>query len=148
MSKTLLHRMSLNIDKTTYTSVLKERHFSSGNTAVPVTRPHALRNVIIHNYFFLGGLKLYIVYSFFLRTCLWFCTFQLHCNSSNLDTTQDMYKFTDKMPDGNDLQVLTCWAASFWSLLGLRACLQFGQSPYNSIKNVMYIYLLVSTHWV
>ena len=35
-------------DKRKYTSVLLERHFSSGNTAVPVTRPHALANVIIH----------------------------------------------------------------------------------------------------
>ena len=25
-----------------------ERHFSSGNTAAPVTRPHALSSVIIH----------------------------------------------------------------------------------------------------
>ena len=48
---------------------------------------------------------------------MWFSTFQLHCNSSNLGTTQDMYKFIDKMSNGNGLQGLTCWAASFWNLL-------------------------------
>ena len=34
------------------------------------------------------------------------------------------------------------------SLLGLRGCFQFGQSPYNPIKNVTYMYLLASMHWV
>ena len=53
----------------------------------------------------------------FWGPCVWFCTFQLHYNSSNLDTTQDIYKFTDKMWNGNGLQGLTCWAASFWNLL-------------------------------
>ena len=67
--------------------------------------------------------------------CMWFSTFQLLYNSNNLDTTQDMYKFIDKMSNGNVLQELTCWAASFWNLLGLRACLQFGQSPCHPIKN-------------
>ena len=38
-------QFSLNIDKSKYTSVLKERLFSFGNTPVPVTRPHALSNV-------------------------------------------------------------------------------------------------------
>ena len=38
----------LYINKSKYTSFLLEGHFSSGNTAVPVTRPHALSNVIIH----------------------------------------------------------------------------------------------------
>ena len=52
---------------------------------------------------------------------VWFCTFQLHWNSSNLDTTQDMYKFIDKMSVGNGLQGIARWAASFWNLLGLRA---------------------------
>ena len=60
---------------------------------------------------------------------MWFSTFQLHCNSSNLDTTQDMYKFIYKMSNGNGLQGLTCWAASFWNLLGLRACLQLDNHP-------------------
>ena len=41
-------QFSLNIDKRMYTSVLKERLFSFGNTAVPVTRPHALSNVKKH----------------------------------------------------------------------------------------------------
>ena len=40
--------------------------------------------------------------------------------ASNLDTTQDMYKFNDKMLNGNGLQGLTCLAAPFWNLLGLR----------------------------
>ena len=76
---------------------------------------------------------------------MWFSTFQLLCNSSNLDTTQDMYKFIDKMSNGNGLQ----GAASFGNLLGLRAaCLQFGQSPCNPIKNVTYLYLLANMHWV
>ena len=35
------------------------------------------------------------------------------------------------MSNSNGLQGLTCWATSFWNLLGLRACLQFGQSPCN-----------------
>ena len=38
--------------------------------------------------------------------CMWFSTFQLLCNSNNLDTTQDMYKFIDKMSNGNGLQGL------------------------------------------
>ena len=77
--------------------------------------------------------------------CVWFCTFQLHWNSSNLDTAQDMYKFIDKMSIGNGLQGLTCWAASLWNLLGLRACLQFGQSPCNPVKNGTYIYSISRT---
>ena len=32
---------------------------------------------------------------------------------------------------GKGLQGLTCLAAPFWNLLGLRACLQIGQSPCN-----------------
>ena len=35
------------------------------------------------------------------------------------------------MSIGNGLQGLTCRVASVWNLLGLRACLQFGQSPCN-----------------
>ena len=42
-----------------------------------------------------------------------------------------MYKFNDKMSNGNGLQGLTCLATLSWSLLGLRACLQLGQSPCN-----------------
>ena len=80
--------------------------------------------------------------------CVWFCTFQLHWNSSNLDTAQDMYKFIDKMSIGDGLQGLTSWAASLWNLLGLRARLQFGQSPCNPVMNGTYIYLLTSMHWV
>ena len=38
-----------------------------------------------------------------------------------------MYKFIDRMSNGNGLQGLTCWASSFWNLLGL----QFGQSPWD-----------------
>ena len=38
-----------------------------------------------------------------------------------------MYKFNDN-GNGNGLQGLTCLATPFWNLLGLRACLQFGQS--------------------
>ena len=79
---------------------------------------------------------------------MWFCTYQLHYNSSNLNTTQDICKFNNKMSNGNGLQWLTCWAASFWNLLGLQACLQFGQSPCNPVKNVTYLYLLASMHWV
>ena len=30
------------------------------------------------------------------------------CNSSNLNTAQDMYKFSDKMSNGNGLEGLTC----------------------------------------
>ena len=41
-------QFSLNINKSKYTSVLLEGHFLSGNTAFPLTRPHALSNVIIH----------------------------------------------------------------------------------------------------
>ena len=41
-------QFSLNIDKSKYTSVLKERLFSFCNTAVPVTRPHSLSNVKKH----------------------------------------------------------------------------------------------------
>ena len=63
-----------------------------------------------------------------------------------------MYKFIGKMWNGSGLQGLTCWRASFWNLLGVRACLQFRvitESPCNSIKNVTYIYLLArDTHWV
>ena len=51
-----------------------------------------------------------------------------------------MYKFIDKMSVGNGLQGLACRAASFWNLLGLQACLQFGQVPCNLVKNVTYIY--------
>ena len=35
------------------------------------------------------------------------------------------------MSIGNGLQGLTCRVACVWNLLGLRACLQFGQSPCN-----------------
>ena len=76
---------------------------------------------------FSSGDKLCIVYLW--GPCVRFCTFQLHCSSSNLDTTQDMNKFIDKMSNGNGLQGLTCWAASFWNLLGLRACLQLDNHP-------------------
>ena len=41
-------QFSLHMDKSNYTSVLLVRHFTSGNTAVSVTRPNALSNVIIH----------------------------------------------------------------------------------------------------
>ena len=40
-----------------------------------------------------------------------------------------MYEFNDKILNGNGLQGLTCGATSFWNLLGLRTCLQFGQPP-------------------
>ena len=68
---------------------------------------------------------------FFWGPCVWFCTFQLHCHSTDLDTTQDMYKFIDKMSNGNSLEGLTCWTASYWNLFGQTACLQFGQLPCN-----------------
>ena len=87
----------------------------------------------------------------FWGPCVWFCTFQLHCNSSNLDTIQDIYKFIDlKMSNGNGLQELTCWAASFWNLLGLRVCLH-GEPPCNPIKNSQgchaHLPQLASMHW-
>ena len=98
---------------------------------------------------FSWGDKLCIVYLW--GPCVRLCTFQLHCSSSNLVTTQDMNKFIDKMSNGNGLQGLTCWAASFWNLLGLRACLQFGQSPCNPIKNSQechaHLPQLASMHW-
>ena len=41
--------------------------------------------------------------SFFVRPLIE-CAFQLQCNFSNLDTTQDIYKFSAKMSNGNGLQ--------------------------------------------
>ena len=62
------------------------------------------------------------MHSFFVRPlCVWFCTIQWHCSSNNLNTTQDMYEFNDKISNGNGLQGLTCWAASFLELIGSKS---------------------------
>ena len=47
LSRSDRKQFPLYINKSKYTSVLLEGHFSSSNTAFPVTRPHALSNVII-----------------------------------------------------------------------------------------------------
>ena len=80
---------------------------------------------------------------------MWFSTFQtfqLHCNSSNLDTTQDMYKFIYKMSNGNGLQGLTYWAASFGNLLGLQAaCFKYSLGNHLVIQSRM---SRTSTFWL
>ena len=58
-----------------------------------------------------------------------------------------MYKFNDKMSNGNGLQGLTCLAAPFWNLLGLsQHVYNLGNHLVITIKNVTYIYLLASMH--
>ena len=54
------------------------------------------------------------------------CTFQLQCNFSNLDTTQDIYKFSDKMSNGKVFNL--------------------DNHLVITMKNVTYIYLLASVH--
>ena len=48
------------------------------------------------------------MYRFFVRPLRVILYLPITCNSSNLDTAQDMYKFIDKMSNGNGLKGLTC----------------------------------------
>ena len=66
---------------------------------------------------FSWGDKLY-VYSLFLGPCVCVILYLPVVVSKLLELQcTDMHNFIDKMSNGNGLQGLTCWAASFWNLL-------------------------------